>query len=142
MTTNAIKLLLLISSALLLCESSFAYKIIAQDKEAYVFHEGKIKSDPNRYDVVYEVDEANKTLIVIKEVDMRTGEEYSLGSAYQIVEQPTMELFKNGTALRAIRFNPKRANIETISFCDGKYHYSKTTEKYINLFYGNYKLEF
>ena len=138
------RLIIIFASILLLMQAKvlFAYQIVAIDKASYVFKSGEIKKDPNRYQVIYEVDEVNKTLSVVKEVDLRTGQEYPATAIYQIVAQPTMEQFKLGNALKATRFNPTIATVETISFCNGEYHYSKTTEKWINLFYGSYKIDF
>jgi len=95
---------------------------------------------PNRYRVIYEVSDIDKKVSVISEIDLRSGEEFKGDSTYQIIEQPTIELPGVGAALRAYRINPRRGNIETISFYNGEYHYSKTTEEYINLFYGKYKI--
>lgn len=131
-------------SVMALCwaENCLAYKIISKDEGCWVFKSGKIEKDPNRYQVVYEVDEANRTLSVIQETDLRTGEQYSVPSVFQILEQPTLEFFKQGNALKAVRFNPVTANLESISFSGGEYHYSKMTEKYANLFYGTYTIDF
>ncbi|GEM_PF-6356852 len=138
------KILNILVSILLLTQAKdlFAYQVVAIDEASYVFESGEIKKDPNRYKVFYEVDEGNKTLSVVKEVDLRTGQEFPGRAIYQIVAQPTMEQFKLGNALKATRFNPTIATVETISFCNGKYHYSKTTEKWVNLFYGSYKIDF
>jgi len=134
--------LILISIAFLISsDTCFAYTIRAKDHTAYVFVAGKVKKDSSRYNVTYKVDEANNKLIAVEEVDAITGEVWR-GGVYEIVEQPTMELFKQGSPLKAMRFNPKLATVETIVFNGGEYHYSKTTGNYINLFYGAYELDF
>ena len=119
--------------------SAFAYRIVTKDESAFAFKGGNIEAESHRYQVTYEVDELSKTITALEEKDMRTGEIFPSGSVYQIVDQPTIELPGRPTAIRAYRINPRRGNIETISLCNGRYHYSKTTEDYINLFYGKYR---
>lgn len=121
---------------LICCDAGLAYQIVSTDNSCYVFESGKIKEDPNRYKVTYEVDEANKTITVMEEVDLRTGKIYSNKMVYQIVPKAAFEAKEN---LKGYHINPLRASIETISFCDGKYVYSKTQEDYINLYYGSYE---
>lgn len=120
--------------------SLYAYQIIAEDVNSYVFKGGRVNDDPNRHRVIYEVDELNKTITSVKEIDLRTGEEFTPNTIFQIVDTPTIDLPGVPKAIRGYRINPKRGNIEAISFCNGEYHYSKTTEEYINLFYGKYQL--
>ena len=120
--------------------SLHAYQVIAEDSNSYVFKGGRVANDPNRYRVIYEVDELNKTITSVKEIDLRTGEEFAPNTIFQIVDTPTIDLPGVPKAIRGFRINPKRGNIETISFCNGEYHYSKTTEEYINLFYGKYQI--
>lgn len=135
------KILVIIVVAVLLHSTDlFAYQMTTMDERCYVFGPDGIKEDSSRYLAVYEVDEANMTISLVEETDLRTGERWTGDTVFQIVGQPTV--FKAGDALKGLRFNPKRANIETISFCEGKYVYSKTTEKYINLFSGKYTTNF
>ena len=125
---------------LLAASPSYAYQIIAEDMNSYVFKGGRVNDDPNRYRVIYEVDELNKTITSVKEIDLRTSEEFAPNTIFQIVDTPTIDLPGVPKAIRGYRINPKRGNIEAISFCNGEYHYSKTTEEYINLFHGKYQL--
>ena len=132
--------ILIAASLFLGAGSVFAYQVTAEDMTSYVFKGGHVNEDPNRYRVIYEVDELNKTITSVKETDLRTGEEFTPDTIFQIVDTPTIDLPGVPKAIRGYRINPKRGNIEAISFCNGEYHYSKTTEEYINLFYGKYQV--
>ena len=121
-------------------QSAVAYKITSEDESVLSFKDGKIKADSHRYLTTYEVDELNKTITTLEERDVRTGDVFAPNTVYQIVDQPTVAL-SVPVALRGYRINPMRGNIEAISFCNGKFNYSKTTEEYINLFYGTYTVD-
>ena|SRR3989338_5879424 len=129
---------------LLMFQSSYtyAYQITAKDTSGRVFKSGEVVEDSNRYQVIYNVDEAKKTLAAKKETNLKTGEEFTGSAVYEIVDQPTIEQFKLGNSLKAIRFNPTIATIETISFSKGEYNYTKTTEAYVNLYHGTYEIDF
>jgi hypothetical protein len=137
---NEMKKIIVFLLVAILCQDiGYAYQIKATDEQCYIFDSGKIKTDSNRYEVIYEVDETKMTISVIEETDLRTGEKvYPKDTIYQIVPKATMFEFKSH--LKGFRLNPKRASIESISFCDGKYLYSKMQEVHINLFYGNYEI--
>ena len=136
------KTLLAIVIISLFCTNAFAYQIIATDDAMYVFHDSTFKKDSHRYQVIYEIDEQRKTLTVIKEKDLNSGETYSPNATYEIISNPTEERWFTNSFLKAIRINPKLATVETIVFYNGKFHYSKTHDQYINLSSGNYEINF
>jgi len=136
------KILLAIVIILLSCTHVFAYQIIATDDAMYVFQDSKLKKDSHRYKTIYEVDEQNNTITEIETTDLNTGETYKSGAIFQIISHPTQELWFKKSFLKTIRINPTLSTVEIVVFCDGKFHYSKTQDKYINLSSGNYEIKF
>ena len=72
----------------LLCTNTFVYQIIATDDAMYVFHGSTFKKDSHGYQVIYEVDEQRKTLTVIKEKDVNSGEAYCSNATCEIISNP------------------------------------------------------
>lgn len=132
------KIIFCIAIMLFFQDVACAYQIITTDKNCYTFGSGKVKEDPNRYKAVYEVDEANMTISETEETDLRTGEKWQVVNVYQIIPRATLLEFKD--SLKGYRINPKRASVETISFCNGEYLYTRTSEAHVNLFYGTYEI--
>ncbi len=126
---------------MLLSSGASAVQIITVDEIGYVFKEGKFTEDSHKYKVTYEMDEKNQELIALEEVDLTSGEAFNSDAVYKIIKPPKLEEFMVGVALKAVRINPLLGTIETISFCNGRYNYSKTAELWINLSYGAYKIE-
>tara|TARA_B100001971_G_C17940845_1_gene407576 strand:- start:75 stop:494 length:420 start_codon:yes stop_codon:yes gene_type:complete len=134
------KILLAIVLASLFCINAFAYQIVTTDDAMYVFKDSKLKKDSHRYKAIYEVNEQNNTLTEIEVTDLNSGEKYESGIVYEIISPPTQGQWFKDSFLKAIRINPKVATVETIVFCKGKFHYSKTHYNYINLASGSYEI--
>jgi len=121
--------------------SVFAYEIVTTDDAMFVFKDSGFQKDSHRYKCVYMVDEEKGILISKEEVDLGSGEVYkSDDTVYRILPlDPDRRFFKKDF-LKAMRINSKTGGIEVIVFCEGKFHYSKVQDEYINLSSGTFEI--